>query len=142
MKNMRTPILVMCMISTLLLLPSITGQYTEPTTIEIIDISGGFGGITVNVENTGDITANDLWVMTTISGGIFQKINILHECTGCSACSTTLAPGAIKSENSREAGLLFGFGPIAITTSAGASNADEVTTEATGLAIGPFVLVQ
>jgi|SRR6056297_1862516 len=126
----------------LLTLPTTISQNTDTTTIEIVNISGGFGGVTVDVENTGDAVANDIWVITTITGGILGNIDLTHECTGCSACGTTLAPGAIKSENSAEAGLLLGFGPIEITTSAGASNANEVSMETSGTLLGLLALLQ
>lgn len=126
----------------LLILPTTTSQTTDTTTIEIVNISGGLGGVTVDVENTGDTVANDIWVITTISGGILGNIELIHECTGCSACGTTLAPGAIKSENSLEAGLLLGFGPIEITTSAGASNANEVSMETSGTLLGLLAFLQ
>jgi hypothetical protein len=126
----------------LLMIPASISQNTENTTIEIINISGSVGGITVDVENTGNAEAKDIWVITTITGGIFGNIDLTHECTGCSACGTTLAPGSIKSENSLEAGLLLGFGSIQITTSAGASNADEVSMETSGSLLGLLVLLQ
>ena len=128
-------------LAALLLIPSIPGQQTDTTSLEITDMKGGFGGIIVSVENTGEVTANDVWVITTITGGLLGNIDILHECTGCSACGTTLEPGAIKSENSLEAAFLIGFGPIEIITSAGASNANEISAEKTGFAFGPLVII-
>lgn len=139
---MKKTILIIGMLTILLLLPSISSQTTETTTIEIIGINGGIGGVTVDVKNTGEQVATDIWVITTVNGGMFNQIDINHECTGCSACGSTLDPGLIKSENTLEAGVLFGIGPIEISTSAGASNADKVSMEKTGFAIGPIVIIQ
>ena len=141
MNNKRKTIIAIGILTSLLLLPSISSQQLDTTSLEIIDIRGGIGGIIVDVENTGDVTANDVWVITTITGGILGNIDIIHECTGCSACGTTLDPGAIKSEKSLEAAFLIGFGPIEIATSAGASNANEISTQVTGFAFGPIVVI-
>jgi hypothetical protein len=141
MKNKTKITIALGILISLLLIPTISSIETDTTSLEIIDIRGGVGGIIVDVENTGDVIANDVWVITTITGGILGKIDITHECTGCSVCGTTLDPGAIKSENSLEAAFLFGFGPIEITTSAGAANANQISSEKTGFAIGPLVII-
>ena len=125
----------------LLILPSGLSTTTDQTTLEIIDVTGGIGGITVEVKNTGDETAQEIWVITTVNGGLFGSINIHHECTGCSSCGSTLDPDMIKTEKTLEAGMLFGLGPIEITTSAGATNAEEVSMETTGFVIGPLAII-
>lgn len=122
--------------------PIIANQNDDTTTLEIMSIEGGLGGATVNVKNTGDIAATKISITTTVQGGIFGNIDITHECVGCDSCGSTLAPGAIKSENTVEAGFLIGFGPIEISTSTWASNAMKVTAEASGIAIGPLVIIQ
>lgn len=141
MKNKTKTTIVIGLLFSLLLIPAISGQETDTTSLEIVNIRGGVGGITVDVENKGDVTANDVWIITTITGGFLGNIGIVHECTGCSACGTTLEPGAIKSENSLEAAFLIGFGPIEIATSAGATNANEISTVTTGFAFGPLVII-
>lgn len=142
MKNKQKTIFILGVLSTLLLIPTISSQTAETTSIEIIGISGGVGGVTVDIKNTGEVIANDVWVITTISGGILGNIDITHECAGCSVCGTTLDPGAVKSEDSREAGFLFGFGPIEVSVAAGASNADDISMDATGFALGLFSVIQ
>jgi hypothetical protein len=139
---MKKMLLITGILTLLLLLPVTSSQTTESTTIEIININGGVGGVTVDVKNTGDNIATDIWVITTVTGGTLNNININHECTGCSACGSTLDPGLIKSENTREAGILFGFGPIEISTSAGASNAETVSMKHTGFVFGPIAIIQ
>jgi hypothetical protein len=56
-------------------------------------------------------------------------------------CGTTLEPGMTKTESTREAGLLFGFGNIEIMVTASASNADEVSMTLSGFIFGPFVII-
>ena len=74
-------------------------------------------------------------------GGILDKIDIYHECSGCSQCGTTLDPGAIKTESTQEEGFIFGFGQVEIIVTASASNADEVISTSNGLVIGPFIII-
>lgn len=121
--------------------PAIANLNEDTTTLEIINISGGFGGVTVEVKNTGEHVASGIAVITTVQGGILNNINITHACTGCINCGATLDAGAIKTEKTMEAGFIIGFGPIQITTSAHADNAQEVSEELTGFVIGPFVII-
>lgn len=138
--NIKTKTMIIFAITTtLLLLPTVSSQ--ETTSLEILGFTGGVGGVTVDVENTGTVAAEEVWVITSITGGFLGSIDITHECSGCSVCGSSLDPGAIKSENSREAAFLMGFGPIEITTSAGATNAEEVSDVASGFALGPFVII-
>ncbi|MBS3778577.1 MAG: hypothetical protein KGY50_04740 [Candidatus Thermoplasmatota archaeon] len=142
MKNAKKVILIAGILLSLLLLPTLSSQTTDMTTIEIINIKGGVGGVTVDVKNTGDNTANDVWVTTSINGGLLNGVDLVHECSGsCSEC-VPLEPGAIKSENTLEAGFLFGIGAVEITTSAGANNAATKSMEKTGFVLGPIVLIQ
>jgi hypothetical protein len=46
-----------------------------------------------------------------------------------------------KTESTLEAGVLFGIGPIKVSISASASNAEKVTEEITGFVVGPFVFI-
>ncbi len=119
---------------------SIASQEGE-TELEITGISGGFGTVTVEIKNVGAIVANEISSRTTVTGGIFDSIELTHECSGCSVCGTTLDPGAIKTENTREAGFLFGFGTITVYVTASANNADAVSTSVTGTIIGPFIRI-
>ncbi len=113
----------------------------DTTTLEISDIRNGFGAVIVDVTNTGDVTADGLSIVTTVTGGIFNKINLYHQCSGCDMCGTTLEPNMTKTESTLEAGVLLGIGPITILVSASASNAEEITTEINGFVLGPFVLI-
>ncbi len=120
----------------------INGEMVSDTaTLEISDVRGGFGAVIVDVTNTGDVAAEGLSIITTVTGGIFNKINLRHQCSGCDMCGTALGPNMTKTESTREAGVLFGMGPIKILVSASASNAEEVTKEIDGFVVGPFVLI-
>jgi hypothetical protein len=120
-------------------IPAIANQ--NDTTLEFVGISGGFGGVTVEVENTGNAVASGITMTTTIQGGILNGIDLTHFCGGCEDCGTTLGPGTIKTENTMEAGLIMGFGPVQITCVAAAENAQEVSSEASGFVIGPMILI-
>jgi hypothetical protein len=141
MKTIKKALIIIGLITGMILIPTISSQINETTTIEFIDIHGDLGGVTVDITNTGEITANDLIVSITISGGFFNTIDLTKECTGCGEGGSTLEPGEVKSKGTLGAGPLFGIGPIQITASAEASNADEIFLEASGFIIGVFILL-
>lgn len=126
----------------LLQMTPVFANQNEDTTLEIVGISSTFGGVIVDVKNTGGAVATKITMSTTITGGILNNVDLTHVCGGCSDCGTTLGPNEIKTENTLEVGLLFGFGPIQISSEADASNANRVTAEATGFLIGPIVIIQ
>lgn len=141
MKTIKKGLLIIGLTTAMMLIPTISSQTTETTTIEFIDIHGGLGGVTVDITNTGEMTANDLIVTITINGGFFNTIDLTKECTGCGVGGANLEPGEIKSKGTLGAGTLFGIGPIQITASAEASNADEIFLEASGFILGVFVIL-
>jgi len=135
----------MGIIIALLLLISISiaiGKTTTQTELEINDIRGGIFSVEVDIINVGEVTAEDVSISIFIQGGIFNKIHIFHECSGCTNCSTTLDPGLTKTEKSREGGILVGFGNVEIIVNAGANNAELVTETLQGYVIGPLVIIQ
>ena len=111
------------------------------TDLEIIDVQGGFGAITVDIKNIGDYTAENVSSTISVNGGLLSGINLTHTCSGCSECENTLEPGAIKTESTRGAGLIFGLGPIEITISTEAKNAEEVSVTENGFVIGPYISI-
>ena len=121
---------------------SITAVGSLDTELQITNIQGGFASVTMDIENIGDVTAEDIESSILVTGGILGRINVYHECTGCASCGTTLEPGAIKTETTKEAGLILGIGPIDIELTAGATNAPAVTETASGFVIGMFVIIQ
>lgn len=141
MKKIKKGLIIIGLIMGMILIPTISSQTTETTTMEFIDIRGGIRGVTIDITNTGEITANDLIVTITISGGLFNTIDLTKECTGCGEGGSTLEPGEVKSKGTLGAGSLFGIGPIQITASAEASNADEIFLETSGVIIGVFIIL-
>jgi len=141
MKTIKRGTLIIVLITAMMLSPIISSQTTETTTLEFIDIRGGLGGVTVDITNTGEITATDLIVTITVSGGFFDTIDLTKQCTGCGDGGANLAPGEVKSKGTLGAGTLIGIGPIQITASAQASNADEIFLEESGFILGVFVII-
>lgn len=121
--------------------PICIGEETAETELEIDEVAGHIGAVVVAVTNVGDTVAEDITITISVEGGILGKIDIYHECSGCSQCGTTLDPGAIKTESTLEEGVIIGFGQVEITITASASNADEVTRTLNGLVIGPFIII-
>ena len=120
---------------------TVNGYQLSDTTLEITDIRGGIGEVSVDVTNTGDIAAEEVSIFTAVTGGLFGNIDIYHRCAGCEICGTTLEPNAIKTESTLEAGVIFGIGPIEINVGATALNAEEVTQEISGFVFGPLVII-
>jgi len=145
MKNTKTK-LVLLAISVMFILitgiQSINAQNMSDTELKISNVKGGFGSVSIDIENIGEVNAENITSTIVATGGFLEKINIYHECSGCSSCGTILEPGAIKTENTLEAGLILGIGPIEINITAGASNADTITSNANGFVIGFFVIIQ
>ena len=116
-------------------------QNTDTTTLEITDIRGSIFKVTADIKNTGEVDAENFTITLSVKGGLLNNIDIFQECSGCSHCGTTIPPGQIKSESTRESGIIIGFGKIDIIVTAEAENADLVTKEATGFVLGPFILI-
>jgi hypothetical protein len=121
---------------------SIPAQETTDTELQISEIRGGVAQVSMDIKNIGSEIAENITSSISVTGGLLNNINVYHECSGCSSCGTTLDPGAIKTESTIEAGIIFGVGPITIDVTAGASNADTITTSASGFVIGIFILIQ
>jgi len=113
----------------------------QPTVLDIIQAKGGFGKVSITVKNIGNTTAENVSMTISVQGGILGKINVTKICAGCGNCSNLIEPNATKTENTLEAGVIIGFGPITITTSAEASNAEIVNKNYNGFVIGFFVII-
>jgi len=120
---------------------SCTAIQQSSTTLDIIDMKGGFGAVFVTVKNIGDSTAENITVKITVNGGILNRINITKICSGCGNCSNTIKPDATKIESSIEGGKILGFGPIIIVTSVEGSNAEQVSKTYNGFVIGFLVII-
>jgi hypothetical protein len=113
----------------------------SPTILEITTAKGGFGKVSVTVKNIGNSTAENVTMTISVNGGIFDRVNITKVCSGCGNCSNSIEPNATKTENTLEAGLIIGFGPIIITASAEASNAEMVSKTFNGFVLGFIVII-
>ena len=136
--------LIINVLIAILLISSIhvLGSKSDDTTIlEIADVRGGIGEVTADIKNIGTITANNFLITISVNGGLFNKINILSECSGCGGCGTTIEAGEIKSESTLESDFIIGFGKIDIIVTAEADNADIISIETNGFVIGPLVLI-
>jgi rhodanese-related sulfurtransferase len=111
------------------------------TELEIVDMRTGFGSISIDIENIGDHTAEEIQSVISVTGGILSKVNLTHSCGGCSNCETSLEPNAVKTENTREAGLIIGFGPIEINAKTWARNADITSISISGIIIGVLITI-
>jgi len=145
MKNKKTKIIPIGIAAMLIIIAGIqciSATEIADTELNISSVKGGLVKVSIDIENIGSITAENITSSISVTGGALNKINVLHECSGCGSCGTTLEPGAIKTESTLESGMIFGFGPITIDISAGASNADTVTMTLSGFVIGVFVIIQ
>lgn len=111
------------------------------TNLTISEVKSGIGSIIVDIENTGAFTATNISTLIQVEGGLFSNIQINHSCMGCSNCSSSLNPGEHKTESSREAGFIFGFGSININVTVNAANAKKINVEKTGIVIGPLIII-
>ncbi len=134
--GMATAIVLICWSSGAVALPE------GDTELEIIGLSSGLGAVIVNIKNVRSETAIEIATTTIVTGGLFNSIDLTHECSGCSVCGSTLDAGAIKSESTREAGFLFGIGTITIYVNARAKNADAVSTSVQATILGPFIILK
>ena len=121
--------------------PMQANELNSETELEISAIEGGMGKVTLEIANIGEVIAEDISSSISVKGGLLNKIDIYHECSGCSSCGTTLDPGATKTESTSEVGIIFGFGPVEISVMADATNADQVTQTTNGFVFGLFVIV-
>ena len=142
-KNLRkaSNLSIILMLVCIAVSASCTATQLSQTTLDITEVTGGLGKVTMTVKNIGDSTAEDIIIILSVKGGILNRIDIEKICSGCDACGTTIEPNAIKEESTSEAGFIFGFGPITITASAEAANTAKVEKTYTGFVLGPYVIV-
>jgi hypothetical protein len=143
MKLKTLIISVICLAVLILQITPALAEDDETTTLEILSVTGGFYGATVEVKNAGNVSAEKVYVIISIKGGILNKINVTfnEHRGGCDACGPPIEPGAVITENSMDEGLVVGFGLVDISVKSYAKNAPEVSEEKTGFVIGPFVIV-
>ena len=140
MKKTAIGIISICFITLLVVMPMTFSENTNTTTLEIVSVEGSIAAVKTSIQNTGEESAEEVAITVHVSGGLANSIDLTHICSGCSVCGTSLAAGAIKTENTAEAGIIFGLGPITIDVTAVALNADEVSGTYSAYIIGPLVL--
>jgi hypothetical protein len=113
-----------------LILATLAEMASQPRPVlEIISISGGLG-ITTEVHNRGSVNATDAEVTVNLNGGLFGFIDVSSKTT-----QQILLPDDVMQGTAR----VFRIGPIDITVTATASNANQVLKRGTGFLLGPFV---
>ena len=116
---------------TRLILATLATMAQEPRPVlEIRNITGGLG-FSYEITNLGDASALDFISTIHITGGFLKLINVTK-----TDGLPSLEPLQLLSMKTS----LFGLGRITIIISAGASNADTVTKQATAFAFGPLAL--
>lgn len=96
--------------------------------IEIMDVTGGLGQISILIENTGEVSLDDIEYHISVQGGFFKKINIKED----GKISFIDIKASETPETSKS---IFGLGRITITI-----NADYADTwTGTGFVIGSFI---
>ena len=137
----KTGIFIVLLLSLTCLSPVISSNEISDTVLEISSIKGGLGSVSADIKNIGNEVAEDIVIIISVNGGIFGNIDVLKECSGCSSCGTTLAPGAIKTESTLEATFIIGLGSVDITVTSSASNADEISQSVKGTVLGPLIII-
>jgi len=112
-----------------------------PTNLDITVVKGGFGKVSITIKNIGNSTAENITMIISVKGGIFNRINITKICSGCGNCSNSIDPNETKTESTSEAGVIIGFGPIIITASAEATNAEPINKTFNGFVFGFLVII-
>lgn len=132
--------IVIIILFMLLLVPFFSTTVAEEPQTELeLRIFGGFplpfifhsvGG---SITNIGSNTANNITYTMTIKGGLFDMININFDGT-----YEEIIPGNAISISTPEP---FGFGPVTVTFTADASNADRVNATAKGFQLRDFTWI-
>lgn len=117
-------------------------QNNNSTTLEIVNIEGGFFGVTTHIKNSGNVEAENFRITISVKGGFLNNIDAFQDCSGCGNCGTTIPVGEIKIESTKESGNIIGFGSIDVIVTAEAENAELVTKETTGFVIGPYIIIK
>ena len=110
-----------------------------PTYLQIMNLDSKLGSVSVEIKNIGSFVARDISVEIKVVGGFFSSINFTSSCIDC---ENSLELYATKTESTSKDGYIFGFGPIEITVSAWAHNADKVTVKQEGFIFGLIIFIK
>jgi hypothetical protein len=114
-----------------LILATLATMAQQPRPVlQIKNITGGLGA-GCQIINLGDADAFNLNATIQINGGFLKRINVVM-----TDYTSTLEPLQVFLLHTK----LFGIGRITIVITAVASNADQVSKQASAFAVGPLVL--
>jgi hypothetical protein len=82
--NRRIFGLIMVIILLMAFGPICIGEEATETELGIDEVAGHMGKVVVSVTNVGDSVAEEVAITISVIGGILDKIDIYHECSGCS----------------------------------------------------------
>ncbi|HVQ01409.1 MAG TPA: hypothetical protein VMT57_07835 [Candidatus Thermoplasmatota archaeon] len=100
-------------------------------TIAIANVKGPIG-IKADIQNTGDVDAQNVTYSMTVTGGLLGRINKTASGTDALLAAHATYPISIP--------MFFGFGKINIMITAFAKNAVEVTASKSAFVLGPLVI--
>jgi hypothetical protein len=130
---MDTRPLIGMIVIILILLPALsTPSVAESETELSIGICSGFAVVNKWIMNIGDNPAYNVSYTSSITGGFNNNINITTS-SNVSKIPPKYAMGSLTK--------MFGFGPVTITLSVSASNADNITKSVKGFQIGRRTLI-
>lgn len=128
----KKPLIGMMMII-LIVVPAISTPSAAASDTELsIGVCGGFTVVNEWIMNIGDTPAYNVSFTSSITGGFNNNINITTS-NNMSEMPPKSAMGFLDK--------MFGFGPVTITLSASASNADNVTKSVHGFQMGRRTLI-
>ncbi len=104
----------------------------EEAEIKINNVAGGLGKISFDIENTGDVDAEDINWSISVKGGILGRINITSE-------DDIDEIEAEDSETVSTDGFIMGFGKVEIKIIVESGNADKEKKTLDGFVFGMFV---
>ncbi|MCJ7572511.1 MAG: Ig-like domain-containing protein [Candidatus Thermoplasmatota archaeon] len=110
------------------------GVNVTKTELLIEDVNGAYNSVYADIHNIGDFDANNVNITILIQGGLFNRINV--EDSGTTPVIQSDELYTFHTDKN-----IFGFGLVDIIISAEANNADMVTKELKGLALGSYIFV-
>jgi hypothetical protein len=142
-KNLRKAscLSIILMLICIAVITSCTATQQPPTILDIITVKGGYGTVSMIIKNIGNSTAENESMTISVKGGILNRINITKTDLGCLNCSHTIEPNATKTMSTVKEGKIIGFGPIIITVSTEAANAERVSKTLKGVVLGFLVVI-
>jgi len=108
--------------------------FTKNSALIIIDLTGGYGGVTATIEVTGDEPVKNIQWSIQVTGGFLGLIDVAKN-----GEFQQLDENAEEEISAIES--FFGLGPVEIIISAESDNSYPKMLEATGFVIGPIIVL-